>query len=133
MAEGFAVAADGAEEDGEILDAAAERGADDQPERAGEIAELRGERGADERAGTSDGSKMVAEQNPFVGGYEVAAIIVANQTALSGSRRSKAMAASAPAPATAIASQIKIFAMRFTFGLEIHEPGAEFQFAEMRD
>ena len=74
LAERFAVAAHGAEEDDEVLDGAAEDGADDDPEGAGQIAELGGERRADERAGAGDGGEVVAEDDPFVGGLEVVAV-----------------------------------------------------------
>ena len=74
LAERFAVAAHGAEQDHEILHGAAEHRADDDPERAGQIAELRGERGADQRTGAGDGGEMVAEDDPFIGGLEIVAV-----------------------------------------------------------
>ena len=46
----------------------------DDPENAGQIAELRGERGSNERTGSGDGGEMMAEQNPFVGGFEIVAV-----------------------------------------------------------
>ncbi len=74
LAEGFAVATHGAEEDDEVLDAAAEDGADDDPECTGEVAELGGEGGADEGAGAGDGGEVVAEDDPFIGGFVVVAV-----------------------------------------------------------
>src|SRR5262249_11090343 len=70
-------AADRAEKNDEILDASGENGAGEQPQRAGEIAELRGECWADERAGAGNRGEVVAKENPFVSGDEVAAGVVA--------------------------------------------------------
>ena len=72
--ERFAVAADGAEEDDEVLHGAAEHRADEDPQGAGQIAELGGQHGADQRAGSGDGGEVVAEDDPFVGGHEVLAV-----------------------------------------------------------
>jgi len=74
LAEGFAVAPEGAEEDDHVLHGAAEHDADEDPEGAGEIAELGGEDGADERAGAGDGGEVVAENDPFIGAAIVAAV-----------------------------------------------------------
>src|SRR5713101_4555979 len=84
LAERFSVAANRAKQNDKILHAAGERRAGNQPERARQVAELRGQRGTDERAGARDGGKMVAEENPFVRGHEVAAVVVA--LARSGTR-----------------------------------------------
>ena len=76
LTERLAVAPDRAEQNDEILHAARERRAGDQPERARQVAELRGERGADERAGARYGGKMVPKKHPLVSGHEVAAVVV---------------------------------------------------------
>ena len=72
----FAIAANRTKQDHEILHAASERRTSNQPERSGQIPELRRECGAHERAWTGNGGKMVAEENPFVSGHEVAAIVM---------------------------------------------------------
>src|SRR5882724_1324439 len=77
LAERFSITPDRAEKNDEILHAARERRAGDQPKCARQVAELRGERGADERAGTSDGREMVAEEDPLVRGHKIAAVVVA--------------------------------------------------------
>jgi hypothetical protein len=74
LAQRFAIAAHGTEEDGEILDGSGEDGAKENPENARQIAKLGGERGTNERAGAGDGGEVVAEKNPFVGGFEIAAV-----------------------------------------------------------
>src|SRR5712692_4395258 len=84
LAQRFSVAANRTKKNNEIMYATRERRAGNQPERARQVAELRGERGSDERAGSRDGGKMVAEENPFVRGHEVAAVVVA--LARSGAR-----------------------------------------------
>ncbi len=76
FAESPSVAPDGAEENDEVLYASGEDSSRDQPQRAGQVAELCGKRGADERARPSNGGEMMAKQNPFIGGHEVAAIVV---------------------------------------------------------
>ena len=43
----------------------------DDPQVPGQIAELRGKRRTHQRTGPGDGGEMMAEQNPFVGGFEV--------------------------------------------------------------
>ena len=75
--EGFAVAANGEQQDHEILHAAAEDRARENPESAGKIAELCGEDGADQRAGAGDGGEVMSEDDPLVGAHEVAAILEA--------------------------------------------------------
>ena len=77
LAERFAVAPHRAEQNHEVLHAAAQHGADDHPERAGQIAELRGEHRADQRSRAGDGGEMVAEDDPFIGGHEVVAVVEA--------------------------------------------------------
>src|SRR5882724_4842023 len=77
LAERFPVATNRAEKNDEILHAAGECRADDQPERARQVSELRGERGANERPGARDGGEMVAEEHPLIGGHEVPAVVVA--------------------------------------------------------
>src|SRR5713226_5143396 len=84
LAERFSVAANRTKKNDEIMHATRERRAGNQPERARQVAELRGERGSDERARARDRGKMVAEENPFVRGHEVAAVVVA--LARSGAR-----------------------------------------------
>lgn len=56
------------------MDGAGEGSAEDDPEGAGKVAELRGEGGSDEGSGAGDGGEVVAEDDPFVGGFEVVAI-----------------------------------------------------------
>ena len=41
----------------------------------GQVAELRGERRADQRARPGDGREVMAEDDPAVGGHEVAAVV----------------------------------------------------------
>ena len=55
--------------------ASAEHSAGDNPERAGEIAKLGGEHGADQRSGAGDGGEVVSEDDPLIGGNEVAAVV----------------------------------------------------------
>ena len=74
LAERFAVAAHGAEQNDEILHGPGEDGAEDDPQGSGEIAELGGEGWADERAGSGDGGEMMAEENPLVGGFEIVTV-----------------------------------------------------------
>ena len=75
-AERFAIAADGGEEDDEILHRAAEHHADEDPERAGKVAELRGEHRPDERAGAGDGGEVMAEDDPLVRLHVIPAVLV---------------------------------------------------------
>ena len=74
LAQRPAIAADGCAQDHEVLHGAAEHDADHDPEDAGQVAELRGEGGPDERAGSGDGGEVVAEDDPAVGGDEVASV-----------------------------------------------------------
>ena len=74
LAERFAVAAHGGEQDDEILHGAAQHRADDDPERARQIAELRGQHRSDQRSRAGDGGEVVAEDDPFVGGLEIVAV-----------------------------------------------------------
>src|SRR5882724_2528840 len=76
LAERLSIPTNRAEKNDEILHAARERRAGNQPERTRQVTELRGERGANERAGARDGGEMVAEEDPLVGGHEVAAVVV---------------------------------------------------------
>ncbi len=55
----------------EVLYAAGEHDADDDPDGAGQVAHLRGQDGSDERAGTGDGGEVVTEQHPPVGRHVV--------------------------------------------------------------
>ncbi len=75
LRERFAVPAHGEEQDDKILHATTQHGAGDDPERAGQVSELCGEHGTDERSGAGDGGEMVSEDDPLVGGNEVAAVI----------------------------------------------------------
>ncbi len=76
LAERFAIAPDGGEEDHKILHRAAEHDADQNPECARQITELGGEHRADQRPGPGDGGEMMAEDDPFVCFYEVPAVVV---------------------------------------------------------
>src|SRR2546422_587990 len=77
LANRFSVPPNRAKKNDKILHAARKRRSGNQPESAGQIAKLRGERRSNQRARTGNGGEMVAEENPFVGGHEVAAIVVA--------------------------------------------------------
>ena len=70
LANRFSVTPNGAKENHKVLHAAREHRASNQPECARQVAELRGQRRADKRPGPRNGGEMVAEENPFVGGYE---------------------------------------------------------------
>ena len=59
----------------EVLHAAAQHDADQDPQRARQVAELRGQHGADERARAGDRREVVAEHDPAVGRHEVAAVV----------------------------------------------------------
>ena len=63
-----------AEENGEILHGSSKDGAEEDPERSRQIAELGGEGGSDERARAGDSREVMAEENPFVGGFEIVAV-----------------------------------------------------------
>jgi hypothetical protein len=76
LPERFSVPANRAEKNHEILDATAKGCACDQPKRAGKVSKLRCEGRADERSGAGDGREVMAEEHPFVGGHEVAAVVV---------------------------------------------------------
>ena len=67
LAQALAIAAGRHEQDGHVLHAAAEHGADQQPQRAGQVAELHGQGGAHQRAGAGNGGEVVAEQSPSDG------------------------------------------------------------------
>ena len=54
--------------------APAEHCSEENPQDAGQIAELRGERGSDKRTRAGDGGEMMAQQNPFVGGFIIAPV-----------------------------------------------------------
>ncbi len=71
----FAVAANGEQQDDEILHATTQYSAGYDPECAGQVSELCGEHGADQRAGAGDGGEVVSENDPLVGGNEVAAVV----------------------------------------------------------
>jgi hypothetical protein len=74
LAERAAVTPDRAEQRDEILHAAAERRADEDPERAGQVAELRGKGGPDQWARARDRGEVVAEHDPAIRRDEVAAV-----------------------------------------------------------
>jgi len=86
--ERLAVAADGKEQDDEILHATAQDCAGDDPERAGQVAELGSEDWTYERSGAGDGGEVVPEDHPLVGGNEVAAVF--ETLGGSGAQRSSA-------------------------------------------
>src|SRR3989442_12007311 len=75
--ERLSVAPHGAEQNDKILHAPAEHRPGNQPEGARQVAELRREGWADERSGARDGRKVMTEQNPFVCGHKIAAVIAA--------------------------------------------------------
>src|SRR6185436_5562368 len=77
--------ADRAEKRDEVLNTAAEHGADQDPERPGQIAELRGERRTDQRSRSRDGREVMSENDPAVRRHEVAAVA----EPLRGSRASR--------------------------------------------
>ncbi len=72
------IAASGGAEDHAVLHRAAERDADDDPDGAGEESELRRERRADERPRPGDRREVLAEDDPFVGRHEIAAVLEAH-------------------------------------------------------
>ncbi len=74
LAQRFAVAPHGREENHEVLYRASEHRADDDPQCSRKVAELCGQHGADERTRSGDGGEVVAEDDPFVGGLEIVAI-----------------------------------------------------------
>src|SRR6185503_19090442 len=61
--------------DHEVLHAARQDRAHDQPQRARQVAELRRQRRADQRARAGDRGEVVAEHDPLVGGHVVAAVV----------------------------------------------------------
>jgi hypothetical protein len=65
------------EENDEILHAPAENSPHEDPQRSGQIPKLRRQHGPDQRSGASNGSKMVAENNPLICRNEVATIFEA--------------------------------------------------------
>jgi hypothetical protein len=75
LAQAFAVAARGEEQDGHVLHATAEHRAHQQPERARQVAELHRQGGADQRTGAGNGGKVMPEHHPAMGGNVVAAVV----------------------------------------------------------
>ena len=75
--ERLAVAADGEQQNHEVLHAAGEDGSGQHPQRSGKIAELRGQHRPDQRAGPGDGGEVMAEDDPLVGDQKVAAVFQA--------------------------------------------------------
>ena len=75
LAERASVAPRGGAENHEVLYGAAQCDAHDDPQRAGEKSELGGQRRPDQRAGSRDGGKVVAEDDPPIGWAVVAAIL----------------------------------------------------------
>ncbi len=75
--QGFSVAANREQKDYEVLHAAAENSADQNPERARQISELGCQHRTDQRPWAGDGGEVMSEHHPFVGGDEVAAIVQA--------------------------------------------------------
>ena len=71
VGERAAAAAHRGDEDDEVVHAAGQHRADQQPEEAGQVAELRGQHRADQRAGAGDGGEVVAEQHQRVHGHVV--------------------------------------------------------------
>ncbi len=76
LAESLAPASHRAEEDHEVLDAARETGADDEPEGSGQIAELGREGRPYEGSRPRDRREVVAEEHPLVGGHVVAPVLL---------------------------------------------------------
>ena len=74
LAERFAVAPHGGEQDDEILHRAAQHRADDDPQRARQVAELRRQHRPHQRTRPGDGGEVVAEDDPLVGGLEIVAV-----------------------------------------------------------
>ena len=66
-------------EDDEILDAAAEYGADDDPQSRRQVTKLRGEDRTDERSGAGDRCEVMAEGDPFWSGHIIAAVVQADR------------------------------------------------------
>jgi hypothetical protein len=74
LAERFAVAPHGGEQDDKVLHRTADHRADDYPESAGQVTELSGEHGSDQGSRSGDRGKVVAEQNPLVCRLEVVSV-----------------------------------------------------------
>jgi hypothetical protein len=75
LSERAAVTAQRGEQDHEVLHAAAEHAADQDPQRAGQVTELRGEGRTDQGPGAGDGGEVMAEHDPAIGRHEIAAVI----------------------------------------------------------
>ena len=76
LAKAATAAAGGQPEDQEVLHAAGEHNADDDPHRPGQVTHLRGQHRTDQRTGPGDRREVVPEQDPAIGGVEVLAIAV---------------------------------------------------------
>ncbi len=61
----FALMTHGSDEHGEVVDAAGEHGANEDPEEAGGETELRRQSGSDQRPSAGDGGKVMAKQYPL--------------------------------------------------------------------
>src|SRR5208283_3127017 len=77
FAKGLAITTNRTEQNDKILHAACKSGTSNQPQRSRKVTELRSQGWTDERAGSGNRGKVVAEQNPFVGGHKVATVIAA--------------------------------------------------------
>ena len=66
--------ADGGHQNREVLHAAGQHRADQQPEKAGSESELRGQRRAHQRTGAGDGREVVPEQHPLGRSHIVMAV-----------------------------------------------------------
>ncbi len=86
VAERFAVAPDGGEQDDKILNAASEHGPRHDPKSPGKITELGRQCRPHERTRAGDRRKMVSENHPFVRRHEVPAVVQAL-----GGRRARAV------------------------------------------
>ena len=75
LADGLAVVADGGKQGAEVMDAAEEDAADENPQRAGQPAEPGGADGAGDGAGARDGREVVAHQDGGLGGDIVNAVL----------------------------------------------------------
>ena len=77
IAQGFTVTAHGHEQHHRVLNRTGKHHAENNPQRAGQVTHLRGQYRTYQRAGASDGGKMVAEQHAFVRRHIVQAIVMA--------------------------------------------------------
>ena len=74
LAERFAIAPHGTEENYKVLYGAGKDAPEQNPKHARQVAELSGEGRTDQRARSGDSGKMVAEENPFICWLKIVAI-----------------------------------------------------------